>query len=175
MTHTPPCLPPRGGGRISARGAKLLNVITQQEFEAILADETKRIEGDIFWRPDPGHTPAVRFRAPVHSEPGWPLSVFASWNPGAGKLGYTLLLQGEGRIYALNMGIAHTNPGGETVGDVHKHRWTEEFRDKWAYVPEDITATWDRPVEVWREFCAEAGIKHSGTLAAPEWQEGLAV
>ena len=150
-------------------------MITQQEFEAILADETKRIEGDIAWRSAEGHAQAMTFRAPVASEPGWPLGIYAYWNPETHKLLYTLLLQATGRIYALNMGRPHTNPAGEIVGDVHKHRWSEEFRDKQAYVPDDITAPWDEPVEVWRQFCAEANIKHEGTLAPPKWQGGLAV
>ena len=150
-------------------------MITEQDVQAILADETKRIEGNLAWQPDPSHIPAVTFRVSVGSEPDWPLTVHASWNPKAGKLGYTLLFQGEGRIYALDLGAPHRNPGGERVGDVHKHRWTDEFRDKWAYAPEDITATWDQPVEVWRQFCAEANIRHAGTLRVPEWQDGFAV
>lgn len=150
-------------------------MITQEDVESILVDETKRIEGDIAWRLDPAHTPAVTFRAPISSEPGWPLAVHASWNPKAGKLGYTLLLQGEGRIYALNLGAPHRNPGGERIGEVHKHRWTDPFRDRWAYVPVDITAPWDQPLEVWRQFCAEANISHTGSLSTPEWQDGLAV
>ncbi len=150
-------------------------MITEQDVEAILTDDSKRISDDIAWRLDPAHTPAVTFRMPVRSEPGWPLAVHASWNPKAGKLGYTLLLQGEGRIYALNLGAPHRNPGGERVGEVHKHRWTDAFRDRWAYVPDDITAPWDQPVEVWRQFCSEAKISHTGALSVPEWQDGLAV
>ena len=63
----------------------------------------------------------------------------------AAKLSYVLLYRGAGRIYALDLGSAHRNPNGERVGETHKHRWTAEFRDKQAYVPKDITATWDRP------------------------------
>jgi hypothetical protein len=53
------------------------------------------------------------------------------------------------------------------VGERHKHRWTERFRDKEAYVPEDITAPASQPLDVWRQFCAEAGIEHQGRLFPP--------
>ena len=65
------------------------------------------------------------------------------------------------------------HPNGERVGETHKHRWTAEFRDKQAYVPKDITATWDRPLEVWQQFCAEARIDHRGTLGEPSVQQPL--
>ena len=57
------------------------------------------------------------------------------------------------------------------VGEVHKHRWTDLVGDKEAYVPADITAPVTEPVEVWRQFCAEAKIEHRGRLARPEIQQ----
>jgi hypothetical protein len=65
------------------------------------------------------------------------------------------------------LGKAHTNPTGIIVGEVHKHRWTEQFRDKQAYEPEDITASVNEPVRVWAQFCAEARIVHNGTMREP--------
>jgi len=53
------------------------------------------------------------------------------------------------------------------VGEKHKHRWTERFRDKEAYAPDDISAPVGDPVAVWQQFCAEAGITHAGALAQP--------
>lgn len=53
------------------------------------------------------------------------------------------------------------------VGERHKHRWSERFRDKEAYAPGDITASPAQPVEVWTQFCAEARIEHRGRMIPP--------
>ena len=147
--------------------------ISQQEFEAILADETKEIAQDLVWREDEDHSPAREFRAAVASKAGYPLFMVARYNPVAGTLSYALIRRGAGRIYALDLGADHHNPDCNRVGEKHKHRWTEGFRDKQAYVPEDITETWDRPIAVWGQFCAEARIRHTGRLHAPVVQEEL--
>ena len=39
------------------------------------------------------------------------------------------------------------------------------------YVPEDITEPWDRPIEVWNQFCTEARIHHKGRMCRPVVQE----
>jgi hypothetical protein len=90
--------------------------------------------------------------------------VRGSYNPLIGALSYVLILQTVGRVYALDLGKEHYNPQCDHVCEKHKHRWTERFRDKEAYVPEDITANAADPVAVWRQFCAEARITHQGTL-----------
>lgn len=150
-------------------------MISQQEFDAILADTTKRIEQDLTWCDDEDHSPAVEFRAEVKSAAGYPLFLVGRYNQKAGTLSFALLHRGAGRVYALDLGADHHNPTCDHVGEKHKHSWTEAWRDKMAYAPEDITAPWNRPVEVWRQFCAEARIQHSGTLPAPptEHQEEL--
>lgn len=145
----------------------------QQEVELILADRTKRIKGDIRWADDEYHSPARVFRVSVLSGEEYPLRIAGRWNPRAGKLSYVLLYRGLGRIYALDMGTRHRNPTGEHVGETHKHSWTDQYQDKLAYIPRDITAPWDQPVEVWQQFCAEARIIHDGTLARPHWQGEL--
>ena len=48
---------------------------TTQEFEQILADPTKWIDGDIHWRPSESHNDAQRFQVPVQSDQRWPLWV----------------------------------------------------------------------------------------------------
>jgi hypothetical protein len=84
--------------------------------------------------------------------------------------------QAAGRIYALDLGKDHRNPDGELVGEKHKHRFTEQFRDKWAYVPDDITFPAVDPVGVWKQFCTEARLRHVGTLQPPpRRQESLFV
>jgi len=133
----------------------------------MLSDPRKWIEGDLKWRSDEDHSPALQFRAEVRSEAGFPLQVNGRLNQLAGKLSYTLLHGSTGRVYGLDLGSDHHNPTCEYVGEKHKHRWTNDFRDKFAYVPGDITADVTDPVGVWKQFCAEAKIEHRGNLAEP--------
>ena len=78
-----------------------------------------------------------------------------------------LILKTTGRVYGLDLGKDHHNPQCDQVGEKHKHKWTEQFRDKEAYEPYDITESASDPVAVWRQFCAEAHLTHEGTLHAP--------
>jgi len=141
--------------------------LTNSEFEAILADATKRIDGDIDWREDEDHSPSVEFRAEISSTAGWPLFVRGSYNPLIPALSYTIILKSEGRVYGLDLGKDHHNPQCNQVGEKHKHKWNEPFRDKEAYVPDDITAPAVEPVTVWAQFCAEAQLTHAGVLKPP--------
>lgn len=148
--------------------------LTNTEFCTILKDKSKRIEGDISWSIDEDHSPAVEFRAEVHSESGWPLFVRGSYNQFAGTLTFALILKTVGRIYGLDMGKDHKNPKGNKIGKKHKHSWTVKFRDKKAYVPADITASIFEPVTLWEQFCGEACIEHIGELnQLPPRQEEL--
>jgi len=141
--------------------------LTNTEFETILNDTSKRIDGNLIWQEDEDHSPSVEFRAEVQSDSGWPLFVRGSYNPLIPALSYVLILKTVGRVYGLDLGKAHHNPQCDQVGEKHKHRWTEQFRDKEAHVPGDIKAQASNPVDVWREFCAESKLTHSGTLAPP--------
>ena len=151
----------------------VLEMISDTEFEAILTDGTKRIDGDISWSEDEDHSPAQVFRSAIHSDSGETLHINGWYNPYAGRLSFTVLRQGTGRIYGLDLGVSHgrQNPSGTYAK--HKHRWTEARKDKNIYDPPDITASAERPVEVWRQFCVEARIKHEGTLHEPQVQAGL--
>lgn len=146
--------------------------LTQSEFEAMLNDATKRIEGDISWQEDQDHSPCLDFRAEVRSDNGWPLFVRGSFNPLIPALSYVLILKPVGRVYGLDLGKDHHNPQCEQVGECHKHRWTEAFRDKEAYAPPDITATAHHPVKVWQQFCVEARIDHRGRMNPPPPKTG---
>ena len=141
--------------------------ITQTEVDVILADPSKRIEGDLRWAEDEDHSPALQFRVEVASDAAYPLQVNGRLNALAGTLSFTLIHKGTGRIYALDIGAEHHNPTCQCVGEKHKHRWLDQFADKSAYSPDDITAGVDDPVEVWRQFCAEAKISHRGVLHRP--------
>lgn len=148
-------------------------MITQQEFEGILADMSKVIDGDITWREDADHSPARGFRVEVRSDPGWPLLMVGRFDPYAGTLSYELLHRGAGRIYGLDLGADHHNPGCQRIGEKHKHRRTEAFRDKEAYAPSDITASWDQPQQVVQQFCREVNIHRKGQLHPLGTQEEL--
>ena len=141
--------------------------MTQAEFEAILADTTKRITGDIAWAEDEDHSPAVEFRAEVASQPGYPLFVRGSYNAEAQTLTFAVINRAVGRICGLDLGKEHHNPDCLLVGEKHKHLWRESVRDKEAYVPSDIAAAVGDPVAVWQEFCREARIEHDGVLQSP--------
>ena len=147
--------------------------LSQQEFETILADDTKKISETIVWRNAQGHSPAKEFRVEVDSAAEYPLFVKGWFNSFSEKLSYAIIYQGVGRIYGLDLGAEHINPDGSPVGDKHKNSWREGSRDKWAYVPVDITETWNHPVEVWRQFCVEARLTHSGIMTQPARQGGL--
>ena len=146
--------------------------LTNTEFASILEDASKRIEGNIAWSDDEDHSPAHEFRAEVGSGVGWPLFIRGRYNPAAGSLTYALILKSEGRIYGLDLGKEHHNPQCNQVGEKHKHRWSERYRDKEAYAPDDITAAVSDPVAVWKQFCVEARIEHDGELNQPPPQQG---
>lgn len=141
--------------------------ITQAEFEAMLQDDNKHIEGDIQWSRDEDDSPAVEFRVDVLSSAGYPLEARGRYNSLAGKLSYLLTHRSAGRVYALDLGADHHNPTCQHVGDKHKHKWSDVYGDKHAYVPDDITFDAHHPVKVWQQFCKEANIMHAGTLGPP--------
>lgn len=141
--------------------------ISNTEFQTLIDDASKLIDDDIVWQEDEDHSPCLEFRAEVRSDSGWPLFVRGSLNPLIPALSYALILQTSGRIYGLDLGKDHHNPQCNQVGERHKHRWTDQYRDKEAYEPEDITASADDPVTVWTQFCEEAKIAHQGQMRPP--------
>jgi hypothetical protein len=140
---------------------------TEMELAAILDDTSKEIVGDICWSEDEDHSPSVDFRAEISSQVGYPLFIRGSFNPLAQTLTFAIIHASSRRIYALDLGKDHHNPDCRNVGEKHKHRWTDRFRDKEVYVPADITAPALDPVAVWQQFCTEAKINHRGAMHAP--------
>ncbi len=148
--------------------------LSRPEYEALIGDDTKSIAGDIEWEGRP-NTLARQFRVDIDSESGHPIFVNGWYNPNSGKLSYALIHRTVGRIHGLDLGADHCNPDGEFVGEKHKNYWVPGSRDKWAYVPDDITETWDRPVAVWAQFCAEINLRHEGTLREPGFVQGASL
>lgn len=141
--------------------------MNQQDFEMFVTDTMKHINEGIEWEQDDGHYPSVEFRAEVVSQSKYPVFVKGSYNQLAQTLTYALIHQRYGRIYALDLGKEHQNPGGLKVGRKHKHRWTEDFRDREAYEPDDITALISDPIGVWKQFCKEVFLTHNGVMYPP--------
>ncbi len=96
-------------------------MITDTEFQTILQDESKLIEGDITWATDEDHSPAMEFRVSVLSDGDHPLYLNGWYNPHAGKLVFTLLRRDTGRIYGLDMGITHGRQNPSGTYEKHKH------------------------------------------------------
>lgn len=147
--------------------------LSKEEYDAIINDNTKVITENIEWQ---GHrnSPSRKFRVNVDSVEEHPIFVNGWYNPHSGKLSFAIVHRTEGkRIYGLDLGRNHYNPDGQSVGEKHKNYWVPGSGDKWAYVPDDITETLDRPVEVWRQFCAEANLKHTGTIQHPNIQREI--
>jgi len=144
-------------------------MLSQAEFEELIDDLEKFIEGDIVWIQE--RSPWLGFRVEIISPAGYPLFLKGKYNPISNKLNYAIIHRHVGCIYRLDLGQDHRNPNGERTGEKHKHRWYEPLRDKRAYIPPDITAPANQPVKVWREFCQEAKIIHNGTMAPPPAQQ----
>ena len=147
-------------------------ILSQQEYDAIINDTTKVIRENILWEGHPNST-RREFRIDVESGDGYPIFLKGWYNSSSGKLSYSIIHRSAGRIYGLDLGADHRNPDGQWVGEKHKNYWVPGRRDNWAYVPSDITETWNRPVAVWRQFCAEANITHSGAMPPPATQGAL--
>ena len=144
--------------------------LNQQEYEAIINDNTKVIAENIEWE-GPRNSPARKFMAKIDSDEGYPIFVKGWYNPRSGKLSFSIIHRTVGsRIYGLDFGAAHRNPDGKLVGEKHKNYWVPGSRDKWAYEPADITTTWDRPIDAWRQFCVEANLRHTGIIRQPDIQ-----
>jgi len=150
-------------------------IFTESDMDIILDDDTKVINGDIRWQKDEDHSPTIEFFASIDSESGYPLNIRGSFNAKCQKLGFSMILGGNGRIYGLDIGTDHRNPKpiNGNVGKLHKHKWKNDCKDKFAYCPNDITVMprnivgEGQVVQVWKEFCTEAKIIHYGTLEEP--------
>ena len=72
--------------------------LTDAEFTTILADDSKRVPGDVTWKEDEDRSPALEFRVDVESTNRWPLLFKGCYNPAAGTPTYALILKTAGRI-----------------------------------------------------------------------------
>ena len=155
-------------------------MLSDPEFENLMADPTKKIAHNIHWMPSESHDDAQEFVVAVQSEASWPLRITGQWNPESQKLSLALIHTGAGRIVGLdfNPTSPHHNPDCRRTRSTkrrcdcprgtHLQRWSEEEQMSWAYAAPEITATWDDPVAAWRQFCALINVAHRGILSQPE-------
>lgn len=80
--------------------------ISELEVKVILAEQSKRIDGDVIWRDRQGRAAGKVFRVDVGSEPDWALFIAGFWNPESGKLTYDLVHGKRDRIIGLHLGVA---------------------------------------------------------------------
>ncbi len=138
--------------------------MTEAEISALLADTTKRIEGDIEWQVDKPSPHVAYFRASVLSEEiDVPLFVKVTYNRILRKTSMALFSQTDGRLFGIDVGKDHYNRKQGLVGD-HRHRWRQGTRDRIADAFEVSAEIKEDPVKLWRLFCQEANIRHDGTL-----------
>ena len=142
--------------------------LSDAEFEAILADDSKRIVGDVVWSPDPDRAGALRFEAPVIWNDTRSLWISGFYRPSHRKLTYSLRLD-RTRIAGIDFGrnIGHTNRDRNKLIGSHLQWWSESARRAEAYpIPLDLP-DWSLPLAVWERILARFGIVHEGELAEP--------
>ena len=66
-------------------------VISQQEFDAIINDDTKVIFENIVWEGSP-NSPRREFRIDIESDEGYPVFVKGWYNSSSGKLSFSIIV-----------------------------------------------------------------------------------
>lgn len=148
------------------------NQITEIEAERIL-QLTKWIDREIQWRQDENLNWIVR--APVQSIEQLPLEWYARYNPRTGYYS-CILFWHQTNLRRLDVGKLHHNPDCQTVGRIHKHRWSDAARDHYAYEPDNMTQRDDMPA-ILSKFLAECNIELRASLRIPpiNFQRGLGI
>lgn len=133
--------------------------VTQVEFDALIADRTKRIEGPIAWIPDQSGT-VFEFRVKVISAGGDQLTIKGSHNRKLGKTTYTLF--STDRIFGADYDRKHGD-----AGSFHVHRWDANRQTSTATKADAGIEIGKDPLRLWKWFCEQAHIKHEGGALAP--------
>lgn len=137
-------------------------ILSEAEAERIIT-LPKGIIGPNQWRQ--GDDGNWYMEMPVQVEEQLPLRLYGRFNPRTGNYSFILFF-GRLNLRRLDAGKRHHNPECDNVGTIHKHKWTDRFRDKWAYEPSEmnsnvsITESFDR-------FLTECKVTLEGRFAAP--------
>jgi hypothetical protein len=149
--------------------------ITEQEANRII-EMDKTIEDSIKWTKKPQREGIYEFIVPVEiDDPYTKLTLIVNRNEKNQKFSFTILYNSTVRIKSLDIGKGHKNPPDrkQNVGKKHKHTWTNEWKDQWAYKPDDITDGADFR-QVFKEFLIECNIKTEQELPKlPPHQEEM--
>ena len=143
---------------------------SNEQVEAWLNDDQKKVVGDINWK-DHSKTGigGVEFIAKLEVNTGEAMQIKGFCNYVTRKLTFAVIASSCGRLYGLCIGdVRHTDAKSKKlIRGTHKHKYILPWRDRHAYVPGDITAKYDEVEKAWREFCLEAKITHEGTMDIP--------
>jgi hypothetical protein len=142
--------------------------VTKGEFDSLLANRAKRIDGDIKWSESKTIPNVLDFRVRVFSTSGYALVIKGSHHLLLKKTSFTLFNQKLGRIFSVDFDRAHGD-----AGNCHLHRWNgNKLTVIRATASPQIASN---PLTLWRWFCEQAGITHNGQLAElPEQPPGQA-
>ena len=155
----------------------MVELITEEEANEII-NSPKRITEPIVWKEIRPRTMIFSFSVPIKVDrDDITLTLEGSYNMRLPtKFSFKIMLNGKLRIKALDMGRSHRRPGDHVrVGKKtkkHKHTWTDEYKDNWAYEPDDIT-TGGSIEKVFWEFLAECNIIYEGEFSLPQVQMEL--
>ena len=144
---------------------------SEENFKLLIMDNSKEILGDIKWENDHNHLGSFIFGKEITSKLEYPIYIKGSFNFKRKTLSFSIIHREVGRIYGLDMGQTHRNRAtGKKSGRIHKHTWTDLYKDQFTYVPSDITEPFHNVTGVWRQFCLEARIIHMGrVLGLPDY------
>ena len=138
--------------------------MTQSEALAIIADTTKRIDGDIVWRQHPDITYAVSFRIEIELDSG-KIALAGYYNRENKKFNLAMFRLGERPFVRLCMESEHHNPSCSDAGDPHLHQWDDDNGDK---IAGQVAFNVDGEMsDIWRAFCDWANIIHNGVFESP--------
>ena len=154
-------------------GWDAMPTLSQEEFEAILADESKRIVGDLIWVAEPGKPGGFKFRAPVRHAGELDMFVAGFERLSTKRLSFALVYD-ERRIAGLDLGaVFHTNKDRTRIVGTHLHLWVEQNQETQAYAAPEVTARFDQTMPAWQQFCARLRIVHLGRFREPQREESI--
>jgi hypothetical protein len=147
-------------------------VLSEEEIDDLLQSRTLYINGEIRWK-QKSNQQYFEFRLKV-SGCDHDIELVCTKNPLLEKgYSFALLLEGK-RIRGFDPDGRHLNrfPKREQIVGIHKHKWTDDYEDSNAYVPNDIPST--EISAAFYAFLNECNIRFDGTFVPPPvFQPGL--
>jgi len=141
----------------------MIDRISENEINDIIEILDKEIDKTVInWKFEDG---VQKFKVDVKNKEGYPLKLVGTYSHKTGNFSFALLL-GKKRIRGLDCGHKpHHNPDCQRIKGPHKHRWTDAYQDREAYVPKSVNCT--DIIQAFRDFLKECKIIFKGTLKRP--------